>query len=107
MDKRTMDITLPQAPEGCGVMCLSASDDPVILSCNATAAEMIGISSDAGARKLFELVRIDDQYELNAQLRTARSGRRAGPRRRRPGRPEPRRIRRAESRPAAAAPARV
>ena len=69
MDKRTMDITLPQAPEGCGVMCLSASDDPVILSCNATAAEMIGISSDAGARKLFELVRIDDQYELNAQLR--------------------------------------
>ena len=77
MDKRTMDITLPQAPEGCGVMCLSASDDPVILSCNATAAEMIGISSDAGARKLFELVRIDDQYELNAQLRAARSGRRA------------------------------
>lgn len=39
---------------------------------------MIGISADAGAHKLFELVQIEDVCELRMQLKAARSGRRTG-----------------------------
>ncbi len=74
MDEMILDTALPAAPDCCGVMRLSASDDPVILSGNDAAVALLG--RDPSAAKLVDLAHPDDLYELRAQLGCALAGRR-------------------------------